>query len=159
MNQIYGIFRGTVKLLTGVVWGFLFGIFFLSGVAFLAGRQVYYETSDSMKPVIEKGSLLFVKEREEYEPGDIVAFYVNDGGQTICVTHRIVDKQENGTYITKGDANFRADHQEITKKQIFGEVTEYIPYFGYICLFIQTNSLFLLLFFVFSLLYYIRRIF
>ena len=67
MNRFYVICRGIVKIFTGVIWGLLFGTFFLSGVAFLAGRQIYYETSDSMSPVIEKGSLLFVKEEEEYE--------------------------------------------------------------------------------------------
>ena len=54
MNQFYVICRGIVKVFTGVMWGLLFGVFFLSGLAFLAGRQIYYETSDSMSPVIEK---------------------------------------------------------------------------------------------------------
>lgn len=135
------------------MWGFLFGIFFLSGLAFLAGRQIYYETSDSMSPVIEKGSLLFVKEKEEYDTGDIVAFYVPYGGQVICVTHRIVDKVQSEAYITKGDANAREDQLIIREKQICGVVTEYIPYFGYICFFIQKNSTFLFFFFLFSLLW------
>ncbi|CVI72360.1 MAG TPA: signal peptidase I [Candidatus Scatomonas pullistercoris] len=153
MNRFYVICRGIVKIFTGVIWGLLFGTFFLSGVAFLAGRQIYYETSDSMSPVIEKGSLLFVKEEEEYEPGDIVAFYAPYGGQVICVTHRIVDKVQENAYITKGDANDREDRLIVRKEQIFGVVTEYIPYFGYICFFIQRNSTFLLFFFVFSLLW------
>ena len=153
MNRFYVICRGIVKIFTGVIWGLLFGTFFLSGVAFLAGRQIYYETSDSMSPVIEKGSLLFVKEEEEYEPGDIVAFYAPYGGQVICVTHRIVDKVQENAYITKGDANDREDRLIVRKEQIFGVVTEYIPYFGYICFFIQRTSTFLLFFFVFSLLW------
>ena len=153
MNQFYVICRDIVKLFTAIMWGLLFGIFFLSGLAFLAGRQIYYETSDSMSPVIEKGSLLFVKEKEEYDTGDIVAFYAPYGGQVICVTHRIVDKVQQGAYVTKGDANEREDQLIIREAQIFGEVTEYIPYFGYICFFIQRNSTFLLFFFVFSLLW------
>ena len=123
MNRFYVICRGIVKIFTGVIWGLLFGTFFLSGVAFLAGRQIYYETSDSMSPVIEKGSLLFVKEEEEYEPGDIVAFYAPYGGQVICVTHRIVDKVQENAYITKGDANDREDRLIVRKEQIFGAVS------------------------------------
>ena len=153
MNQFYVICRGIVKVFTGVMWGLLFGVFFLSGLAFLAGRQIYYETSDSMSPVIEKGSLLFVKEEEEYETGDIVAFYAPYGGQLICVTHRIVDKVQPDAYVTKGDANARQDRLVLRKEQIYGVVTEYIPYFGYICFFIQRNSTFLLFFFIFSLLW------
>ena len=64
MNQFYEICHKMVKIFTGLLWGILFGVFFVSGLAFLAGRQIYYETSDSMSPVIEKGSLLFVKEKD-----------------------------------------------------------------------------------------------
>ncbi|MDO5146657.1 MAG: signal peptidase I [Eubacteriales bacterium] len=140
----------------GIFWGFCFGIFFLSGTAFLSGRQIYYEISDSMQPVIEKGSLLFVKEKEEYEEGDIIAFYVMYHGQPMCVTHRIVGrtKQEGyERYVTKGDANEREDGCRIDRAQIVGQVTGHIPYFGYICLFIQKNSTFLLWVLLFSLLY------
>ena len=31
------------KVCMGVLWGVLFGTFFLSGLAFLAGRQIYYD--------------------------------------------------------------------------------------------------------------------
>lgn len=137
----------------GTMWGLLFGVFFVSGLAFLAGRQIYYETSDSMRPVIEEGSLLFVKAKNEYEPGDIVAFYTPYGGQVLCVTHRIVDKAGEDAYITKGDANEREDKMVVAGKQIVGQVTEYIPYFGYICFFIQKHGTFLLCFFFFSILW------
>lgn len=153
MNQIYGLCRGIVRLFMGTMWGLLFGVFFVSGLAFLAGRQIYYETSDSMRPVIEEGSLLFVKAKNEYEPGDIVAFYTPYGGQVLCVTHRIVDKAGEDAYITKGDANEREDKMVVAGKQIVGQVTEYIPYFGYICFFIQKHGTFLLCFFFFSILW------
>lgn len=129
-----------MRMLTGMLWGILFGVFFLSGLAFLAGRQIYYETSDSMEPVIRKGSMLFVREKDDYGIGDIVAFYTEFGGQALCVTHRIVDKGPDGSYGTKGDANARADEQRLYQEQIRGQVTEYIPYFGYIGFFIQKNS-------------------
>lgn len=153
MNQFYGICREFVRLFIGMMWGLLFGIFFMSGLAFLSGRQIYYETSDSMRPVIEKGSLLFVKEKNEYETGDIVAFYAPHGGQLLCVTHRIVDKVGEDAYITKGDANDQEDKLIVCKKQMFGQVTEYIPYFGYLCYFVKKHSTFLLFFFFFSLLW------
>lgn len=153
MSRFYGICRGTARICMGMFWGLLFGTFFLSGLAFLSGRQIYYEISDSMRPVIEKGSLLFVREQEEYRPGDIVAFYVLHEGQAVCVTHRIVERTAEETYITKGDANDREDRMVIRKGQIAGIVTEYIPWFGYICFFVQKNSTLLLALFLFSLLW------
>lgn len=122
-----------------LLWGLCFGLFFLSGLAFLAGEQLYYEVSDSMAPVIERGSLLFVKEKSWYEKGDIVSFYTVLGGQPICVTHRIVDSLSGDCYVTKGDANLHEDSRRISRWQILGQVTGHIPYFGYACVFIQQN--------------------
>lgn len=126
-----------------IVWGACFGVFFLSGLAFLSGKQIYYETSDSMEPVIEKGSLLLVKEKSCYKKGDIVAYYTAFGGQPICVTHRIVDKLPGEYYIMKGDANLWKDERKISRAQILGQVTGHIPFLGYICSFIQQNCTFL----------------
>ena len=92
-------------------------------------------------------------QQEEYRPGDIVAFYVLHEGQAVCVTHRIVERTAEETYITKGDANDREDRMVIRKGQIAGIVTEYIPWFGYICFFVQKNSTLLLVLFLFSLLW------
>lgn len=137
--------RRFLHIIIEMLWGFLFGICFLSGLAFLTGSQVYYETTDSMKPVIKKGSLLIVKEQKEYQEGDIVAFYTQYKNKTICVTHRIVDKDSEETYVMKGDANLLADQGVIAGENILGKVTGYIPFYGYICCWIKKYSMFLLI--------------
>lgn len=134
-----------LRVLTGAFCGFLFGVCFLSGLAFLTGYQVYYETSDSMNPVIRKGSLLLVKKEKNYSPGDIIAFYAVCEGEKICVTHRIVRQISEDTYITKGDANTEEDRGVVRKEEILGKVTGYIPYYGYVCFWMKENILFLLL--------------
>lgn len=134
-----------LRILTGAFCGFLFGVCFLSGLAFLTGYQVYYETSDSMNPVIRKGSLLLVKKKSDYFQGDIVAFYAFCEGEHICVTHRIVRKVSGDAYITKGDANIKEDSGAVRKEKILGKVTGYIPYYGYVCFWMKENILFLLL--------------
>ena len=145
MNRIIVLKRRILKILAGAFWGFLFGVCFLSGLAFLTGYQVYYETSDSMNPVIKKGSLLLVKNQRDYHSGDIVAFYAVYEGETIGVTHRIVSRNSEDTYITKGDANSKADRDVVRKDKILGKVTGYIPYYGYVCFWMKENVLFLLL--------------
>lgn len=141
--------RIIIHSIIGMIGGFFFGICFLSGLAFLTGSQVYYETTDSMRPVIEKGSLLIVKEKKEYNKGDIVAFYANYKGQTICVTHRIVNKLSDESYVMKGDANLQADRGTITSDNILGKVTGYIPYYGYVCCWVKEHSYLLLILLVY----------
>lgn len=119
--------------------GLLFGICLLSGLAFIFGIQVYYETSDSMRPVIGKGDLLLVRESDTYDVGDIVVFHTGYSGQASCVTHRIAARVSGGFH-TKGDANGQADFQTVTRKMIAGKVTGTIPYYGYVCRFIQRHQ-------------------
>lgn len=120
-------------ILTGILWGFLFGLCFILGLAFLGGNQPCYETSGSMRPVLQEGSLLFVKEKTKYGRGDIIVFYAEHEGSVICVTHRIVGKNPDGSFITKGDANRNADRTSVKTKDIIGKVTGCIPFYGYPC--------------------------
>lgn len=93
-----------------------------------------------MQPVLEKGSLLFVKEKTKYGKGDIVTFPAAYNGEIVCVTHRIVDQVREKVYITKGDANKAEDRGCVKEKQIKGIVTGYIPCYGYICAYIKTRG-------------------
>ena len=134
-----------MKVAAGIFFGFLFGVCFLAGLAFLAGNQVYYETSDSMRPTIRKGSLLLVKKKDNYQEGDIVVFYTWYEGEKMCVTHRITRKISENVYVTKGDANAREDGGTVLREKILGKVTGYIPYYGYVCSWMKDNILFLFL--------------
>lgn len=131
----YRFLKRTGKLIKGLfgsVIGCLFGVYFFSGLAFLCGIHVYYENSDSMEPVISKGSLVMVKEKEEYFPRDIVTFLTRYEGQPVCVTHRIV-KRQGDWYITKGDGNQYPDGGQISHEEITGKVIGTVPYLGSAC--------------------------
>ncbi len=81
--------------------------------------------SGSMKPSINIGDYIVVKEKKEYFEGDIVIY--NDEDNTM-VTHRIIDKN-NQEFITKGDNNNIAD-KPITKDKIKGKVILVLPVIG-----------------------------
>ncbi len=82
------------------------------------GYTFFEVISGSMSPTIEKWDLILIKQKDNYEVGDVVSFY-NDGAY---ITHRIVEKN-NETYITKGDANNTVD-SPITKDKIAGKVVK-----------------------------------
>jgi signal peptidase I len=88
--------------------------------------------SGSMRPVIEPGDMIIVKEKKstEMKKGNIVTF--EHGGK--IVTHRITSvSQESGvSYQTKGDANPSEDPEMISSNEVKGLYVARIPSFGII---------------------------
>lgn len=99
----------------------------------LFGIHIYCVQSGSMEPVLKTGSIIFLGKSDTIVPGDIVTFQKWD----TAVTHRVI-REENGNYITKGDANIREDNGTVSKSQMKGKVIKLpggrycIPYIGYL---------------------------
>ena len=75
--------------------------------------------SDSMYPTIKTGDVIMVVPKDEYQIGDIVAF--EDG--SMIVTHRIIDQNEDGSFVTKGDyVGNSADDMPLKDQYIIGKV-------------------------------------
>lgn len=86
--------------------------------------------SGSMEPEIPVGSLVFIDQRDQsVDPGDVIAYRIGDTMDTIIV-HRVVDQNNDGTYITKGDSNDTADPASVTKQQIVGKEIFCVPKAG-----------------------------
>ncbi|MDD7208539.1 MAG: signal peptidase I [Lachnospiraceae bacterium] len=138
MNRIF------LSFILGIFCGFFCGICFLAGMAVIGRSGLYLETSDSMEPVIQEGSLLFAKKQSVYRKGDIVVFDADYQGQTVCVTHRIVEVLPGEEFVMKGDANVGKDCTVIRRNAIAGKVTGEIRFYGTICLWIREHILFCL---------------
>lgn len=88
--------------------------------------------SGSMEPAIEAGDLLIIKEKKQYNVGDIVTY---KWGKSYA-THRIVDIYD-GEIITKGDNNNMED-EPVLNSLIEGKVVFRIRNAGNIILFFKT---------------------
>jgi len=81
---------------------------------------------------LNKGDIIFVTGPENIEVGDVIIFL---GGATHPIIHRVVDETE--PYATKGD-NYKTNYnqlpteQQISQKQIIGEVVFRIPMLGWL---------------------------
>ncbi len=96
--------------------------------------------SGSMEPTYHKGDLLFVKEQESYEVGDVVVYQ----SQSLLVVHRIIATYDNEV-VTQGDANNTSD-APFNTSSIKGSVIGCIPGVGYVVDFMKTPiGIFLLL--------------
>lgn len=90
--------------------------------------------SGSMEPVLYKGDLLLVKERQDYAEGDIVV-YQSEG---LLVVHRIIDI-DGRAVTTQGDANNIPD-ESFDIDCIKGEVVLRMPAAGYVIDFLKTPA-------------------
>ncbi len=82
----------------------------------------------SMQGTIDEGDLIIIKKTDDYKIGDIIT-YLGEG-DTIPTTHRIVNYNSDGTFVTKGDANNTTDQDWITQDMILGEVVLVVPKLG-----------------------------
>lgn len=96
---------------------------------FKTNYDIYYVPTESMEPVINAGSIVIAsKNNNEYNIDDI-AIYEKNGMRII---HRIIDINEDGTYVFKGDNNEYADSSFVEKSQIIGIYVFHSEILGYV---------------------------
>jgi signal peptidase len=138
----------TLKIIMEIIsWGLLIGLAVIIGLTTMSNFSIFgkYRSflvqSGSMEPAIMTGDIIITKSNNQYEKNDVVTF---EDYQQRRVTHRIIDSQNNGHLITKGDANRSKDNEDITKDQILGKVILIIPRLGYLVSFSKSLPGFLL---------------
>ena len=109
--------------------------------------------SGSMEPEIPVGSLVFIDQRDQsVNPGDVIAYRIGDTMDTIIV-HRVVDQNNDGMYITKGDSNDTADPASVTKQQIVGKEIFCVPKAGKFRFICSKAGLLIIGYFIFGMIW------
>jgi signal peptidase I len=131
-----GVLKKIVKIITNTIIVILFVILaiiifvkaktLISGNNYfeLFGYSVFEIATGSMEPAISKNDIIVTKKSDIYEINDIITF----AKEKDYITHRIISKN-NGTYITKGDANNTAD-DPIEDDVIIGKIIKIYPNLG-----------------------------
>lgn len=137
------------RLLVNALCGatILVALAFIVPTAF--GLERYVINGSSMSGSIDLGSVVFaeVVPVSQLEVGDVITYQPpRESGIDHLVTHRIVAIHDDGTFVTKGDANpevdpwrFRLDRPDQAR------VTFDVPYVGWVFLTLQDRSLRMLL--------------
>jgi signal peptidase len=113
------------RLLRALCPLFVFAVVLLA-VALHSTHRVYAVQTGSMAPGIPAKSLVVV-EVGRYHLGQPVSFHSAHG----VVTHRLVSRNADGTYVTKGDANNAADVTPVSATNIIGGVVVAAPGLGF----------------------------
>lgn len=99
--------------------------------------------SESMRPELKSNDLIIGKKlnsAEGLDVGDVITYKDNQ----LLVTHRIISVNDDGSFVTKGDANNVEDKVNVTESMIISDYSFKIPYMGYVISKLQ-NPMFLLL--------------
>ena len=102
------------------------------------GVGVSVVLSGSMEPDLNVNDLVFLREAESYQPGEIVVY---QDGRTLVI-HRLL-AIDGETAVTKGDANNRAD-DPIPVSAIKGKLVAAIPWLGVPVRFLKSPAGFVL---------------
>lgn len=97
--------------------------------------------TDSMFPDIKSGDLIIVKsvDASEVKEGDVISFFDPEASGTAVVTHRIITVQDDGSFITKGDANNAEDSAAVPPENLVGLYQLRIAGAGNVAMFLQTT--------------------
>lgn len=122
MKNLNGAIQtGVILLLLAAAAVLAFGVLTKTFVPF---RVV---ESGSMTPILPVYSVIIVDKRSNYEPGDVITYKADKGE---IVTHRLIKVNDDGAFITKGDANPTPDNytDPVTINDVEGKAVYKIIY-------------------------------
>jgi signal peptidase len=108
----------------------------------LAGWSSVAIVSDSMAPSVRAGDVVVAAPHNGIGlgPGSVVVF--EDPAGDGLVTHRIAAVNEDGTYLTKGDANRVNDSTPLAPDQVVGVARILVPLVGHPAIWAWTDAWF-----------------
>ena len=89
------------------------------------GYTFFEVATGSMADTIEVGDAVVVELTKDVKENDIIVYKEDDD----FITHRLIEINENGDFVTKGDANNTED-KPISESQVLGKVIYIIPKLG-----------------------------
>lgn len=131
MNKKFG------NIISWIVFGLmaaflLFSVFTVynskitSQEAYMFGYRPVFIMTGSMEPCLKTNGVAITKKIDsinEIDVEDIITYHVNtDSGDTIKITHRIIDIDDNGIITTKGDNNMVPDNYDLTIDNVESKV-------------------------------------
>jgi signal peptidase I len=112
------------------------------------GNYTLKVVTGSMEPTIMTGDFIIVHKAspEQLQVNDIITFY-SDSPETkdLLITHRIIGIKDDGTFITKGDANNIEDQVSARPERVLGKYVRKARYLGIVSSFADMRKLILLL--------------
>ena len=130
INKISTIILNILLVIVSIL--IIIGIYYLvqikvlnNSYANIFGYTFFEVATGSMSNTIEIGDVVIVKITKEVKENEIIVYSEDNN----FITHRLIKIDENGKFITKGDAN-NSEDKPIEEAQILGKVIYIIPKIG-----------------------------
>ena len=130
INKISTIILNILLVIVSIL--IIIGLYYLvqikvlnNSYANIFGYTFFEVATGSMSNTIEIGDVVIVKITKEVQENEIIVYSEDNN----FITHRLITKDENGKFITKGDAN-NSEDKPIEDTQILGKVIYIIPKIG-----------------------------
>lgn len=130
INKISTIILNILLVIVSIL--IIIGIYYLvqikvlnNSYANIFGYTFFEVATGSMSNTIEIGDVVIVKITKEVKENEIIVYSEDNN----FITHRLIKIDENGKFITKGDAN-NSEDKPIEETQILGKVIYIIPKIG-----------------------------
>ena len=130
INKISTIILNILLVIVSIL--IIIGLYYLvqikvlnNSYANIFGYTFFEVATGSMSNTIEIGDVVIVKITKEVQENEIIVYSEDNN----FITHRLITKDENGKFITKGDAN-NSEDKPIEEAQILGKVIYIIPKIG-----------------------------
>lgn len=119
----------------------LVGLFAWSVLPLLAGYDATVVLSGSMAPAISPGDVVLTLpvDSEDVRPGWVVRFADPDFPDRTLL-HRVSTVADDGTVVTRGDANALEDSTPMTASEITGLARIRVPYIGMLVMWRDTGE-------------------
>ena len=130
INKISGIILNVLLVIVTLL--IIVGAYYLIQIkvlnndyANIFGYTFFEVATGSMADTIEVGDAVVVELTKDVKENDIIVYKEDDD----FITHRLIEINENGDFVTKGDANNTED-KPISESQVLGKVIYIIPKLG-----------------------------
>lgn len=130
INKISGIILNILLVIVTLL--IIVGAYYLIQInvlnndyANIFGYTFFEVATGSMADIIQIGDAVVVELTKDVKENDIIVYKEDDD----FITHRLIEINENGDFVTKGDANNTED-KPISESQVLGKVIYIIPKLG-----------------------------
>ncbi len=151
IRNIFNIIKKMSEILTSVaivilVCTTIYAVICTSNgkVASFFGRSVLRVVTGSMEPSIHSGDYITIEKvnTASLQYGDIISFYSDDPQiKGKLNTHRILAVNDDGSFLTKGDANSSADDTVVSPDKVVGKYTGKVRFLRWIMSFTSRRKL------------------
>ncbi len=111
------------------------------------GKSILRVVTGSMEPSLQVGDYIVIEKTsaDALREGDIISFYSEQSDiNGMLVTHRIVGINDDGSFVTRGDANPVSDSVTVRSEKIVGRYTHKSRFFIWVNSFVDLKKLIIL---------------